>query len=76
MLRNDTAPCAILLVAGLQDILAVALMELVKVLQLGGLERQVVCGQGNSGTHNHQLGFKVLHHVGKEVISHFVELFV
>ena len=51
-------------------------MELVKVLQLGWLERQVICGQCNTGTHHNQLGLKVLHHVGKEVIGHFMELFI
>ena len=61
---------------GLQDVLAKPLMELVKVLQLGGLERQVVCGQGNTGTHHSQLGLKVFHHVAQEVVAHGVEFFV
>ena len=51
-------------------------MELVKVLELGGLERQVVSGKSNSSTHHHQFCFKVLHHVAKEVVTHFMELLV
>ena len=60
----------------LQDVLAVTLVELVKVLQLGWKEWQVVCGQRNTSTHHSQLSLKVLHHVAKEVISHFMELLV
>ena len=61
---------------GLENVLAITLMELVKVLQLGGLERQVVRSQRNPGTHNHKLSLEVLHHVSKEVIRHAVEFLV
>ena len=60
----------------LQDVLAVTLVKLVKVLEFGWKEGQVVCGQRNSSTHHSQLSLKVLHHVAKEVISHLVELLV
>ena len=61
---------------GLENVLAITLMELVKVLQLGGLERQVVSSQRNPCTHNHKLSLEVLHHVSKEVIRHAVEFLV
>ena len=51
-------------------------MELVEILKLGGLERQVVCGQRDPGSHDHQLGLEILHHVSEEIISHGMELFV
>ena len=60
----------------LQNVLAVTLVELVKVLQLGWKEWQVVCGQRNTSTHHSQLSLKVLHHVAQEVISHLMELLV
>ena len=59
---------------GLQDVLAVPLVELVEVLELGGLERQVVGCERHSGTHHHKLGLEVLHHERKEVIRHFMKL--
>ena len=60
----------------LQDVLAEALVELVKVLELGWEEGQVVCGQRNTSTHHSQLSLKVLHHVAQEVIGHLMELLV
>src|SRR6056300_758659 len=59
-----------------KNILAVTLMELVKVLQLRRLEWKVVCGKRNASTHNNQFCFKVIHHETEEVISTFVEVFV
>ena len=73
---DDHSLPGLLLGRSLQDILAVAVVELVKVLQLGRLERKIVCGQCDTGTHHNQLSFKVLHHVSKEVIGHFMELFI
>ena len=51
-------------------------MELVKVLELGGLERQVVCCERDTRTHHNQLSLEVLHHVAEEVVGHGMELFV
>ena len=61
-------PALLSLATSLQNVLAVFAVELVKVLQLGGLERQVVCGKSNTSTHHNQLGLKVLHHVAQEVV--------
>ena len=55
---------------GLQDVLAVPLMELVKVLELGGLEREIVGSERDTGAHDHDLGLEVLHHVSEEIVSH------
>ena len=76
MLAHSDDPTLLALRIGLQDVLAVPLMELVEVLQLCGLERQVVGSECDSSTHHHKFSLKVLHHVSEEVIGHGMELFV
>ena len=63
-------PHPLTLGVGLKDVLAVTLMELVEVLELGGLERQVVGSERDPSTHHHDLSLEVLHHVGEEAIGH------
>ncbi len=53
MLAHSDDSTLLALRIGLQDVLAVTLMELVKVLEFGGLEWQVVGGECDSSTHDH-----------------------
>ena len=73
---DDHSLPGLLLGRSLQDILAVAVVELVKVFQLGGLEWQIIGRECDPGPHDHDLSLKVLHHVSKEVICHGMEFFV
>ncbi len=59
-----------LLTAGSDNVFAVTLMKLVKVLQLTWYQWQVVCSKCNTSTHNNQLSTKVIHHKAEEVIGH------
>ena len=58
---QPTPPLALAL--ALQNILAVTLVELVKVFQLGWQERKVIRCECNARPHDSELGLKVLHHV-------------
>jgi len=63
-----------LLTACSNNILAVAFMKLIKVLELAWYQGQVVCGKSNSSTHNNQLSGKVIHHKAEELIGHAMPL--
>ena len=59
---------------GSQNVLAVLLVEVCKVLQTVRNQGQVERGQRSTSTHNNQLNVEVVHHELEEVVSHLVPI--